>query len=119
MADQAAFQERFNELFSEHEEFEDTSLRYSFFMFLDEFEGGLEPVLSGQLSAEQLQMMGIDSDVKMSEEGLAVLREAAANEPDEMTTGLRESERIGDKICAELANLEPVSLRIGVRPLFR
>jgi len=85
VADQVTLEERTKELFSEHDEFEDISLSFSFNDFLFDFEGGHEPVLSGQLSEEQLQRMGINSDVTISEEGLAVLRNAAVNEADERT----------------------------------
>jgi len=74
LAVQVTFEERTKQLFSEHDEFEDISLSFSFNDFLFDFEGGHESVLSGQLSEEQLQRMGINSDVTISAEGLTVLK---------------------------------------------
>lgn len=110
MADQDDYRKRSQELLAEHEEFRDDSLRYNFFDYLDNFEGGNERVLAGELSEEQLAMMGIVSDVKMSDEGLAILRHAAANEVDNWTADLRKKEKVLDELCAVSDNDDPVML---------
>jgi hypothetical protein len=111
MADADAYKERRQELFSEHEEYEDLSLVFTFEIFFADFEfAGYEKMLAGEVSEEVLAMMGIESDVKMSEEGLATLRQAAAKEADECTADVRKKEKVMEKLCSELETSDSVTL---------
>ncbi len=111
MADADAYKERRQELLSEHEEYEDLSLVFTFEMFFADFElGGYEKMLAGEVSEEQLAMIGIKSDVKMSEEGLATLRQAAAKEADERTADVRKKEKVMEKLCSELETSDSATL---------
>lgn len=101
MADNDAFKKRSQELFSQHEEFKDISLRLTFHGFLFDFKTH-EYLLAGEAQEEQLALMGVESDFKMSDEGLAMLRQAAENEVDEWTADLRKKEKVLDQLCAEL-----------------
>ena len=103
MADKDAFKERSRELFREHEEFEDLTLFYTFRNFLTDFEFfGYEKMLAGELTEKQLAQIGIETDVKMSEEGLAKLRHAFLFEADEWTEDLRQKEKVLEQLCAQL-----------------
>lgn len=104
--------QRARELFSEHEEYEDISLVPRFGMFFDDFFfAGYESMLAGELTEEQLAKIGIESNVKMSEEGLATIRNAAANEADACTADFRKKQMVLEKFCSELETSDSVNLR--------
>ena len=111
MADTDAFKKRSQELFSEHEEWQDFSLLHTFPLFLDDYYfGGYEKMLAGETSEEILAMMDIESNVKMSEEGLATLRQAAAIEPDQWTADLHKKNKVMERLCAELESSDAITI---------
>jgi len=94
----------------EHTEYRDVSLRFSFMEFLKNFKSGYEQFIKVDISRSDLKRMGFDRDIKVSEEGFELLRNAAEVEVDRLTEDLRKVEPVRDQLCAELKNTDPVAL---------
>lgn len=109
MDDERAYQARQKELFADAERI-DWSLRNTFHDFLDSYEGGLDSIFNGQFPDDILAKMGYTTDVRMSENGMAILGEAAANEVDGWTTDRRKYEAVMEELCSELDTGDPIRL---------
>lgn len=101
---------RSQELYADHTEYRDMSLRFGFWDLLLGFENSYEKWLEGGIPKEAAAFMGIREDERMSEEGVALLRQAAARETDELTADLRNAQPVRDRLCAAIEQNDPVEL---------
>lgn len=103
MADTDAYEERKRDLFSEHEDFQGISLFYAFTTLSSSFDSPAYDRMQVRDSwNDGLGMTHFNLNVKMSEQGQTMLRNAFLIEAGEWTADLREKEKILEQLCVQL-----------------